>query len=271
MPFVHWIACLVLLSAVACRRPAEFAPPAVPVYGYRVVNSFPHDRGAFTQGLQFAGGFLYESTGLRGRSSLRQVDLESGVVLRQVDIPHPYFGEGIAIVDDRIYMLTWQERTGFIFDLSTFDLLDTFSYEGEGWGLAFDGNHLVMSDGTERLRFLDPGDLSPVRVLVVRCGGRPLRGINELAWIDNQIWANIFPTDKIARIDPRTGRVTAWIDLAGLLSPAEEKQVDVLNGIAHDPATGRLFITGKLWPRLFEIELVATGRTMDGNGGHGQP
>ncbi len=228
-----------------------------PVYSYRVVNVYPHDPNAFTQGLAFFDGFLYEGTGLRGQSSLRKVELESGRVLQQVDLPDQYFGEGIALWEDRIFQLTWQARVGFMYDRERFSLLGEFAYATEGWGLTQDGTHLIMSDGTAYLYFLDPTTLAVVRQVEVRDGAQPVIRLNELEYVEGEIYANIWQTDRIARIDPADGQVVAWVDLAGLLPPADRGQpVDVLNGIAYDPAGRRLFVTGKLWPKLFEIELI---------------
>jgi glutaminyl-peptide cyclotransferase len=242
--------------------PANAAPSAaakVPTYTYRVVNVFPHDPAAFTQGLVYRDGIFYEGTGLRGQSTLRKVDPATGQVLQGVRLPDEYFGEGIAILGQRLYQLTWQENTGFIYDKESFELLATWSYEGEGWGLATDGQRLIMSDGSHELRFLDRETLAELGRLAVLDGdGLPVPRLNELEWVEGEVWANVWQTDRIARIDPASGRLLGWIDLAGLL-PDEDRaaqRVDVLNGIAYDAATGRLFVTGKWWPKLFEIELV---------------
>lgn len=250
-----WVVMLVLVS---CRPPAGPAlSSSVPIYSYEVVASYPHDRDAFTQGLQYHDGYLYESTGLHGRSSLRQVELDTGRVLRRVDLPDRYFGEGVAIVGDRLYQLTWRSGTGFIFELESFRRIGRFSYEGEGWGLAYDGAHLIMSDGSSHLRFLDPDGFKVVRTLEVTADGEPVDRLNELAWVQGEIWANIFETDRLARIDPATGAVLAWTDLSGILPPHEaDGPVSVLNGIAYDEEADRLFVTGKLWPRLFNIRVV---------------
>ena len=230
---------------------------AVPVYGFEITGTFRHDTGAFTQGLQFQGESLFESTGLRGQSSLRRVDPETGRVLQRVNLPDRYFGEGIALISNRIYMLTWQEETGFVFDRDTLTVIDRFSYEGEGWGLAYDGQRLIMSDGTDTLRFLDPETLEVTGTQAITVAGEPLRNINELAWIEGELWANIFPTHRIARIDVDTGTVLAWIDLTGILRRDQVTgRIDVLNGIAYDEETERIFVTGKLWPLLFTIRLV---------------
>ncbi len=228
------------------------------VYGYRVVREYPHDPTAFTQGLVYADGVLYEGTGLKGESTLRKVDLETGMVLKQIALDAMHFGEGIAIVDDRIYQITWQTQAAFVYDRETLKPLTTLSYPTEGWGLATDGEQLIMSDGTNRLFFREPDTFKALNRVAVCDGNQPVPDLNELEYVDGEIWANVWQSDRIARIDPQTGRVTGWIDLSGLL-PEEESEgqaVDVLNGIAYDAGTGRIFVTGKLWPKLFEIELI---------------
>ncbi|MDX1522172.1 MAG: glutaminyl-peptide cyclotransferase [Anaerolineae bacterium] len=233
----------------------------IPVFSYNVVNSYPHDAGAFTQGLVYQDEIFYEGTGLHGQSSLRKVDPETGQVLEILDLAGEYFGEGIAIFDDKIYQLTWQSRVGFVYDKNSFELLQEFSYPTEGWGLTHDGQRLIMSDGTDTLYFLDPITLERVGQVAVQAQGQPVVRLNELEYINGEVYANIWQTDRIARIDPATGEVTAWIDLSGLLPPEDRTQpVDVLNGIAYQPDTDRLFVTGKLWPKLFEIELVPAGQ-----------
>lgn len=233
------------------------ASGAVPIHTYRVVNAYPHDRGAYTQGLVFAHGALYEGTGLEGQSSLRRVDLETGEVLQQRDLPPEFFGEGIAVLGERIFQLTWRSRVGFVYDRQSFELLRQFNYPTEGWGLTHDGQRLIMSDGTATLYFLDPEKLVRTDTLAVRDGKAPVRLLNELEYIEGEIYANVWQTDRIARISPRTGQVLGWIELGGLLSPADRRQqVDVLNGIAYDAAGKRLLVTGKWWPRLFEIEIM---------------
>lgn len=237
--------------------PPEPAPPAV--FGYRVVQEFPHDPRAFTQGLFYHGGFLYESTGLRGESTLRRVDLETGEVLEQRELLPRFFGEGAALAGDFIFQLTWEAEIGFVYTRQPFRLVREFRYAGEGWGLTFDGEHLVMSDGTDELRFLDPNSLRQVRTLKVTADGDALPQLNELEWIEGEIWANIWTQDRIARIRPDTGEVTAFVDLTGILPRAfalQYPEMDVLNGIAWDPENRRIFVTGKKWPKLFEIELV---------------
>ncbi|MDE2971449.1 MAG: glutaminyl-peptide cyclotransferase [Acidobacteriota bacterium] len=237
--------------------PPESDPPEV--FGYRVVQEFPHDPRAFTQGLFFHDGFLYESTGLRGESTLRRVDLETGEVLEERELLPQFFGEGAALAGDFIFQLTWEAEIGFVYTREPFRLVREFRYSGEGWGLTFDGEHLVMSNGTDELRFLDPDTLRQVRTLEVTADGEALPLLNELEWIEGEIWANIWTQDRIARIRPDTGEVTAFVDLTGILPGALRRQypeLDVLNGIAWDPENGRIFVTGKKWPKLFEIELV---------------
>lgn len=230
----------------------------VPTYTYRVVRRYPHDPQAFTQGLVFCGGFLYEGTGLNSGSSLRKVVLESREVLKIRTLPEQYFGEGITIFGERIVQLTWLSNTGFIYDLESFELVGEFHYATQGWGLTHDGERLIMSDGTSTLHFLNPETFEEVGKVEVHDWQRgPVMYLNELEYIEGEVWANVWQTDMIARIDPGTGQVTGWIDLAGLLSSEERAgHVDVLNGIAWDAEGERLFVTGKLWPRLFEIEVV---------------
>jgi glutamine cyclotransferase len=222
-----------------------------------VVKAFPHDPTAFTQGLVFADGIFYESTGLRGFSTLRKVTPETGAVIQQVKVDDRYFAEGLALVGEELLQLTWQEGLGFVYDKKSLKQVRTFSYPTEGWGMAFDGRHLVMSDGSSSLFFLDPKTQKPVRTLAVRDGGRPVASLNELEFVRGELWANVWQTDRIVRINPATGAVTGWIDLGGLLRPeARGPGGDVLNGIAWDKAGDRLFVTGKKWPWLFQIELV---------------
>ena len=233
----------------------------VPVFGYRIVNTYPHDRAAFTQGLVYRSGELYEGTGLYGQSTLRRVDLSTGDVREKVTLGSDYFGEGIAVLTDRIYQLTWREQTGFVYDRETFALLDRFSYATEGWGLTTDGTHLIASNGTDRITFHDPGTFAELDSIAVRADGEPVQRLNELEYVKGEIWANIFQTDRIARIDRTTGAVRGWINLSGLLSEKERAGLDVgvLNGIAYDAAKNRVFVTGKNWPKLFEITLHCRG------------
>ncbi len=231
------------------RRPRE--------YTFKVVNAFPHDPAAFTQGLVYRDGFFYEGTGLNGRSSLRKVQLESGEVVQHADLGREFFGEGIAIVGNKVIQLTWQSHVGFVYNLADFKLLRQFSYRGEGWGLTSHGNELFMSDGSPDIRVLDAATLKEKRRFTVRDGATDIDQLNELEYVEGEIFANIWQTDRIARISPVSGKVLGWIDLAGLLSPVFRRREDaVLNGIAYDTAHKRLFVTGKLWPKIFEIQLV---------------
>ncbi len=228
----------------------------LPVYTYEIVAAHPHDPEAFTQGLIYVDGVLYEGTGLYGRSSLRRVDLESGETLQQVDLPAQYFGEGITLFDGKIYQLTWQSRTGFIYDAESFERLGSFQYPTQGWGLTHDGQELIMSDGSPTLYWRDAETLAEARRVEVRDARGPVAALNELEYVDGEVWANVWHTDRIARIDAETGAVTGWIDLTGLIAREERSGPDsVLNGIAYDAESDRLFVTGKLWPKLFEIRL----------------
>jgi glutamine cyclotransferase len=231
------------------RRPSE--------YTYEIVHTFPHDPAAFTQGLAYHGGFLYEGTGLNGRSSLRKIRFETGEVLQRVDLAAEFFGEGITIVKEQVIQLTWRSETGFVYDLSSFRRLRRFSYPGEGWGLATNGPDVFMSDGTSEILIWDSSTLKEKRRIQVRDGAKPVDQLNELEFVEGEIFANVWQTNRIARISPRTGEVLGWIDLTGLLSPIFRLESGaVLNGIAYDPARKRLFVTGKLWPKVFEIRLV---------------
>jgi glutamine cyclotransferase len=223
----------------------------------QVINSFPHDHAAFTQGLLFADDKLYESTGLVGQSSLRRVDLGSGRVEAQIAIDPPIFAEGLALAGDNLFQISWQNGRAFVYRKATFERVREYSYTGEGWGLAFDGQRLIMSDGSAHLTFRDPSNFAATGGVDVTRAGAPVRNLNELEWVDGQIYANVWMTNVIVRIDPATGAVTGWIDAAGLLSGDERVGTDVLNGIAYAPARGTFFITGKLWPRLFEVKFVA--------------
>jgi glutamine cyclotransferase len=230
--------------------------PAVPVYGYTVVRSYPHDPRAFTQGLLFRNGVFYEGTGMNGRSGIRKVKIETGEVLQAKPIGAEYFGEGITDWKGSLIEITWQSEIGFVYDINTFERTKTWNYKGEGWGLTQDGTRIIMSDGTSELRFLDPETLKETGRITVRDARGPVERLNELEYVKGEIFANVWTTDRIARISPKDGRVTGWIDLAGLLPLSERAGADVLNGIAYDAAGDRLFVTGKQWPRVFEIRLV---------------
>lgn len=227
-------------------------------YGYRVKAVYPHDSGAYTQGLFWHGGSLYESAGQYGESRLLKVDLKSGRATRRHDLRPGVFAEGAALLDGKIYQLSWREWTVFVYDADTFESVGTFRINREGWGITTDGEKLYYSDGSDKIYVVNPADFAEERTISVRLGRNVLRYINELEWIEGEIWANVYTTDKIVAIDPATGHVTKIIDLAGLL-PAEDfdpDSTDVLNGIAYDPEGGRIFVTGKYWNKLFEIEPV---------------
>lgn len=238
--------------------PPAIAPAKLPVYTYRVVNTYPHDPGAYIQGLVFEDGFFYEGTGRLGQSSLRKVVIESGEVLQRIDLAPVFFGEGITIFDDKIIQLTWKSMVGFVYGKDNFELIKMFPYPIQGWGITHDGERLIMSDGTANLYFWDPETLAEIGRVEVTDHGQPVTRLNELEYINGEVWANVYQTDRIARIDPNSGHVAGWIDLTGLLSAEDRAQqpVDVLNGIAYDAENDRLFVTGKLWPKLFQIELL---------------
>ena len=244
---------LLLLTGLMLGRGAY---GLAPTEGYRVVHAYPHDRSAFTQGLVMIDGMLYEGTGLKGRSSVRAVDLATGRVLQSVKVPDKYFGEGLTDWGGNLIELTWLAHRGFVYDRFSMRVVRTFKYKGEGWGLTHDRQHLIMSDGTPVLRFLDPVTFKVVRTLAISDGGRPVQELNELEYIHGEIYANVWQTDRIARISPATGKVIAWIDLSGLLGREPRDGNAVLNGIAYDQKNDRLFVTGKLWTKLFEIKLV---------------
>ena len=232
------------------------AAPAIPVQRVEIVRVYPHDRSAFTQGLLFRDGKLYESTGMEGRSGIREVRLEDGRVLRQAAVPPPYFGEGLVDWGDKLVSLTWQHGRGFVWDRKTFRKLGEWRYPGEGWGLTHNGREIVMSDGTPQLRFLDPGTLKEKRRVTVTVNGQRLARLNELEWVRGEVLANVWMSDRIARIDPATGRVKGWIDLTPVTRRVPNRGYDdVANGIAWDAKGGRLFVTGKNWPVLFEVRL----------------
>lgn len=226
--------------------------------GYRVIHAYPHDSQAFTQGLVYVDGHLYESTGLNGQSTLREENLETGQVLKEVSVPSEYFAEGLTNWGNTLIQLTWKSHVAFVYDRASFRLVRTLHYPWEGWGLTQDGKHLILSDGSDTLHFLNPETLAEVRSVRVTDKDSPVKELNELEYIHGVIYANVWMTDKIARISPETGKVLGWINLEGILSAVEVRSNDaVLNGIAYDSARRRLFVTGKLWPRLFEIQVVS--------------
>jgi glutaminyl-peptide cyclotransferase len=233
------------------------AASAAPEYSFEIVHTYPHDPTAFTQGLEYRDGLLYESTGLHGRSTLRKERLETGRILQQISLPTQYFGEGITVLDGRIVQVTWQSQTGFVYTRNSFQLLKKFAYAGEGWGLTNDGSRVYLSDGSAQIRCLDPETLAEQRRITVHDGSHEIARLNELEFVSGELLANIWGSDRIARISPRDGNVLGWIDLTGLLPAADRApETDVLNGIAYDAQHHRLFVTGKLWPKLFEIRLI---------------
>ncbi|MFL6447024.1 MAG: glutaminyl-peptide cyclotransferase [Bryobacteraceae bacterium] len=252
------IALTALLILCAC---ASQLPPDVPHYSYQIVHAYPHDNEAFTEGLFYLNGDLYESTGLVGQSSLRRVKLETGELLQKYDMPDSYFGEGIVNWKNQIVQLTWQTQVGFVYDLKTFEKKSEFHYSGEGWALTQDGRRVIMDDGTPQIRFWNPESLQEIGRITVTDRGQPVTNLNELESVEGEIYANVWGTSRIARINPDTGKVLGWIDLSGLESSsgARGDSDSVLNGIAYDAKTHRLFVTGKRWPKLFEIRLVRVG------------
>jgi len=275
---MHLALNLLLYTCIACSAksdngtqpaPADTqaqpqTPAEIPVYSYQVVNTYPHDPNAFTQGLVYLDGVLYEGTGPNnGRSgpgsSIRKVDLETGAVLQSHQLTEVVFGEGIAVFLNRLIQLTWKSQLGFTYELESFDRLAQFTYPTEGWGLTCDGERLIMSDGTANLYFRDPFTFEETGRVEVRAQGRPIRNLNELEWVEGEVFANLWTTHTIARIDPATGQVEGWIDATGILSDADRQglRVDVFNGIAYDPSKQRLFVTGKWWPKLYQIELTS--------------
>lgn len=254
-------------AAADAAQPAQVSEPVpllttaavatVPSYGYEVVNTWPHDRHAFTQGLVYLKGILLESTGLNGESSLRKVDLETGHVRQEIKLSSEFFGEGMTVLRDKVYQLTWQNQKGFVYDLETLAPVEEFSYTGEGWGLTTDGQALILSDGTSKLRFIDPTTFKVIRTIsVLDHAGQPLTMLNELEYIQGEIFANVWQTPYVVRIDPATGKLLGVVDFSGLLPQSDYTTgTDVLNGIAFDAAGGRIFVTGKNWPKLFEVRL----------------
>jgi glutamine cyclotransferase len=256
----EWFAISVLsvsIGSAFARSPQRNPPKRTREYTFEVVRQFPHDATAYTQGLTYHAGYLYEGTGINGRSSLRQVRVETGGTVRKVDLPPEFFGEGITVVKNEVVQLTWLSHVGFLYNLSDFHLIRRFSYSGEGWGLTTNGRELFMSDGTAEIRVLEPNTLAEKRRIRVHDGTTSVAKLNELEFVEGEILANVWQTDRIARISPQTGEVVGWIDLTGLLSSVYRLGPDaVLNGIAYDADRKRLFVTGKLWPVLFEINVI---------------
>ncbi|OOG65401.1 glutamine cyclotransferase [Rhodanobacter sp. B04] len=250
--------CLTTVLAIALLLGSSIAQATVPVYGYKIVHVYPHDTGAYTEGLFYKDGYLYESTGEAGESTVRKVVLETGKVVQSHDVPSQYFGEGIVDWKNHLVQLTWQSQLGFVYDLGSFRQQRSFAYPGEGWALTRDDHHLYMSDGSAVLRILDPETLATTGSIMVMADGVPVTNLNELEWVKGEIYANVWLTNRIARIDPATGHVVGWIDLSGLLDVGKlpDPGNDVLNGIAYDASHDRLFVTGKRWPKLFEIKLL---------------
>ncbi|MEV1121411.1 glutaminyl-peptide cyclotransferase [Actinosynnema sp. NPDC049800] len=247
-----------LMAAVFVLSAACTTPPSGPTGGptrVEVLGTLPHDPGAFTQGLELVDGVLYEGTGLEGQSSLRRLDPSSGEVRQRVDLPGPLFGEGITVVGDRIWQLTWRDGVAIERDRDTLEEVRRVTYEGEGWGLCLDGGRLVMSDGTDELAFRDPTSFAETGSVAVRRDGEPVTLLNELECVDGQVWANVWQTDEVVRIDPANGQVTATVDLSGL-RPADVPKSDVLNGIAAVPGTDEFLVTGKNWPTIFRVRFT---------------
>ncbi|HER23811.1 MAG TPA: glutaminyl-peptide cyclotransferase [Candidatus Atribacteria bacterium] len=267
---IFFIVLFILLEVlqVGCCSTLAFPTTVsdIPVYSYQVLNTYPHDQSAFTEGLVFEEGFLYEGTGLYECSDLRRVELETGKLLQVRELPNQYFGEGITIYENKIIQLTWKSHLGFIYDKYNFELLQEFHYPNEGWGITYDGKSIIMSDGTSTLHFLDPETFEEISRIEVCENDIPVTKINELEYVQGEIFANIWLTDRIARINPLTGRITGWIDLKGILNREDcSEKVDVLNGIAYDEKNNRLWITGKFWPKLFEIELIKDESNQNGS------
>lgn len=254
---IRWAAAAVIVSATAVviAWPQLGAPREAGHWDVEVKAVYPHDPRAFTQGLTFHNGVLYEGTGQYGESTVRRVDLETGRVEQRMPLEPRYFGEGIAILGSTLYQLTWQNGVALVYDVERLERTGSFTYDGEGWGLTHDGRQLIMSDGTETLRFIDPETFEVRRTVRVRDAGRPIVRLNELEYIDGEVWANIWYDDRIVRIDPGTGDVVGWVHADTVYPASERHPEDVLNGIAYDSDTGRLVITGKNWPHLYEIEL----------------
>lgn len=255
-----------IFFAASCKKEPEPIPPSptnntplpepIASYTYEVTASYPHDVHSFTEGFQFDGGFIYEGTGLDARSSLRKYYLKTGKIAKEVKLPDYYFGEGITVLGDKIYELTYTSEIGFVYNRASFAKIDSFRYVGEGWGMTTDGTSLILSNGSNKIQYLDPKSRQVIRTLEVYEGEYPLLQINELEWIKGEIFANVWRTERIVRIDPESGKVTGVIDMSGILAPSERTmETDVLNGIAYDAKNDRIFVTGKNWPKIFEIKI----------------
>jgi len=258
---------IAVAAALIALLPGSPAQAVVPVYGYEIVHTYPHDTQAFTEGLFYLNGFLYESTGLEHQSSIRKVKLETGEVLQKVDVPPQYFGEGIVNWKHHLISLTWKTQVGFVYDLNTLKVQRRFTYSGEGWALTQDGKRLIMSDGTPELRFLDPDTLAQIGRITVTYEGKPVRQVNELEWVKGRIYANVWETNMMILIEPASGAIMGVVDLSGLLGAAQRPPGpdSVLNGIAYDSIHDRLFVTGKNWPKLFEIRVLPAGQLPKSN------
>ncbi|MCJ7691431.1 MAG: glutaminyl-peptide cyclotransferase [Clostridiaceae bacterium] len=228
----------------------------IPIYPYEIINTYPHDANAYTEGLVYESGFIYESTGIFNESTLRKIDLQTGEIVKLHKLDRNYFGEGITLYYNKIYQLTWKSNVGFVYDKESFKLINKFYYNTQGWGITHNDEHLIMSDGTDTLYFLNPNNFKKVYSIKVHDEFRPVTRLNELEFIKGEIYANVWRRDRIARICPHSGRVTGWIELKGLLSAKEYKNADTLNGIAYDKLSNRIFVTGKKWPKIFEVKLI---------------
>ena len=252
------LARLILFVSAAAMIGCSTSASSVPEYGFKIVHVYPHDPTSFTEGLEYHDGYLYESTGLEGHSVLRKNDLQTGKAVQQINLEDKYFGEGFTVFNGRLIQLTYKTQIGFVYDQAGLRQMRTFSYAGEGWSLTNDGKRIYMDDGTAQIRIWDPNSLDETsRITIHDEDGSPIEHVNELEWVKGEIYANVWMTDEVLRISPKDGRVLGRINLYGLLTSAERAQADVLNGIAYDAGGNRLFVTGKLWPKLFEIELVA--------------